>query len=333
MRQRIRIIRRGALLEVLLLVLVAVLAGAYFHYDQETAILTDEARRGVAGSFIRLPDGVVHYELGGPQQARAVVLVHGFSVPYYIWDPTFDALVRAGRRVLRYDLYGRGYSDRPDTDYNTDLYDRQLSSLLSSLQIQEPVDLMGLSMGGPIVVTFAARHPEKVHTLTLFDPSYSSGGTPPLWLRAPFLGEYLMTVFFAPSLPQGQMEDFYRPERFARWPEMYRVQMKFKGFRRALLSTSRTFSRRNQRADYARVGESFLPVLLIWGKEDKGLPVDLSEDVQKVIPQAELHIIEQAAHLPHYERPEIVNPILIDFLNEWAVPNPLSRGYGTVVVP
>lgn len=37
--------------------------------------------------------------------------MHGFSVPYYIWEPTFAALVQAGLRVLRYDLYGRGYSD------------------------------------------------------------------------------------------------------------------------------------------------------------------------------------------------------------------------------
>src|SRR5258706_1730610 len=123
----------------LLLAIILVLFGIYHHYDQETASLTDEARKGAGGSFIRLSDGVVHYELAGPERAGTVVLVHGFSVPYYIWEPTFEALARAGHRVLRYDLYGRGYSDRPRLSYDAETYDLQLLQLLSALKIQEPV--------------------------------------------------------------------------------------------------------------------------------------------------------------------------------------------------
>jgi pimeloyl-ACP methyl ester carboxylesterase len=54
------------------------------------------------------------------------VLIPGFSVPYVIWDPTFEDLVEKGFRVLRYDLFGRGYSDRPDAIYDLELFDRQL---------------------------------------------------------------------------------------------------------------------------------------------------------------------------------------------------------------
>jgi len=172
MRKRTWLVCLSGLVAALVLVLIA----AYVHYDQETSTLTDAVRQTVSGSFIRLADGVVHYELAGPPNGRAVVLVHGYSVPYYIWDPTFASLVAAGHRVLRYDLYGRGYSDRPDVVYDPELYDRQLFQLLSSLGIQEPADLMGLSMGGSIAVAFAARHPERVHTLTLIDPAYSTGG-------------------------------------------------------------------------------------------------------------------------------------------------------------
>src|SRR5438874_7469953 len=69
--------------------------GAYVHFDQETAALTDEVRRTAPGGFVRLGDGYVHYELSGSRNARTVVLVHGFSVPYYIWDPTAAALAGA----------------------------------------------------------------------------------------------------------------------------------------------------------------------------------------------------------------------------------------------
>ncbi len=99
-------------------ILVLVLAAVFLYLDSEKAILNDEVRSGLPGQFVELSRGMVHYELAGPDDAHMVVLVHGFSVPYYVWDPTFDALVGAEFRVLRFDLYGRGYSDRPNLEYN-----------------------------------------------------------------------------------------------------------------------------------------------------------------------------------------------------------------------
>ena len=66
----------------------------------------------------------------GRPDGRVVVLAAGFSVPYYIWDPTFAALTGAGFRVLRYDYYGRGYSDRPAIPFTDEMYVRQLDELL-----------------------------------------------------------------------------------------------------------------------------------------------------------------------------------------------------------
>src|SRR5579872_7227065 len=119
--------RVGVLMAVLIVGSAAYFCANYIHHDQETEDLSDAARRGTGGSYVRLSDGVTHYELAGPENARTVVLVHGFSVPYYLWDPTFTALVKAGMRTLRYDLYGRGYSDRPAEIYDADLYEDRKS--------------------------------------------------------------------------------------------------------------------------------------------------------------------------------------------------------------
>src|SRR5512141_1384951 len=126
-------------------------------YRGETKKLNDATCQLADGSFITLTDGITHYELGGNESGKVVVLVHGFSVPYFIYDPTFEFLIRSGFRVLRYDLYGRGFSDRPNTRYNIDLFVRQLSELLDFLRLSLPVNLIGLSMGGPISATFIAR--------------------------------------------------------------------------------------------------------------------------------------------------------------------------------
>lgn len=180
----------------------------YVRSDRELLMLDAGARTSAPGKFVKLSDGLVHYELGGPEGGRTVVLVHGFSVPYYLWDPTFRALTEAGFRVLRYDLFGRGFSDRPDVTYDGELYRRQLVELLDALQIRGKVDLMGSSMGGPIVAGFGCKHPERVRTVSLFGPGFSRGVQLPFKLRAPLVGEYTMAVELAPVLPHAQMADF-----------------------------------------------------------------------------------------------------------------------------
>src|SRR5256885_1393360 len=92
------------------IIVVSLLGFNYQLHSRETASLDANARQGAPGQFVKLSKGVVHYELAGPETGRSIVLVHGFSVPYYLWDGTFETLVKAGYRVLRYDLYGRGLS-------------------------------------------------------------------------------------------------------------------------------------------------------------------------------------------------------------------------------
>src|SRR5579871_77548 len=127
------------------------------------------ARRSAPGKFVRLTDGMTHYDVTGPDSGRTIVLVHGFSVPYYIWDSTAAGLAAAGNRVIRYDEYGRGWSDRPALPYDANLYDRQLRELLDALHTPR-VDLAGVSMGGWVTATFASRHPDRIRTLILIDP-------------------------------------------------------------------------------------------------------------------------------------------------------------------
>ena len=302
---------------------IAVLAAAcvafYIHFDQETLTLDDAARHGAearafGGSYVRLPLGVTHYELAGPEDAQTVVLVHGFSVPYFIWDPAFDALKAAGFRVLRYDLLGRGWSDRPEARYDPALFDDQLTQLLSALKIHLPVDIACLSMGGPITANFAARHPENVRKLVFFDPAYSKERTPPWQIRTPFFGEFVMDVQIAPGMASSQREDFVHPERYPEYFPKYATQMHYKGFRRAILSTIRNFLSQDNTGAYAQVGKSGKPVMLVWGRADITVPFAVSDEVRRAIPQAEFHAIDDAAHVPFYEHPEIVNPLLIEFL-------------------
>ena len=102
---------------VALAALVIGVTGFEMFRNPERDAIDAAVRRSAPGKFIRLTDGETHYDVAGPDSGRAIVLVHGFSVPYYIWDSTAHALAAAGHRVIRYDEYGRGWSDRPTIVY------------------------------------------------------------------------------------------------------------------------------------------------------------------------------------------------------------------------
>jgi pimeloyl-ACP methyl ester carboxylesterase len=289
----------------------------YLVFLGEKLHLDESARTSAPGQFIKLADGVVHYEIAGPPDNQTVVLIPGFSVPYTIWDPTFEALVENGFRVLRYDLFGRGYSDRPDTVYNQKLFERQLLDLLQSLEITRPVDLIGWSMGGSISVAFTDHHPEMVRKLCLIDPA----GLP--WRQSyaarlaqvPIIGDWIMGLMGEKVLLSNLKDYSYSDQGFEKLRQEFSNQMRYVGFKKALLSSLRSGILSGTEEEYKRVGKQEKPTLLVWGREDQVVPFELSNKVREMIPKIEFHIIEKAAHVPHYEHPEQVNPILIEFLS------------------
>lgn len=287
-----------------------------FPFRGETKRLTAEARAGLPGEFVELSDGVTHYELGGKANGPVVVLVHGFSVPYFIWEPTFQALCEAGFWVLRYDLFGRGTSDRPLVRYDLDLFTRQLDGLLDVLGFKETISVVGLSMGGVIAAAFAGERLDRVARLGLIDPAgfpigYSLGFR---LLRLPLVGEVLLNLAGTENLENSMASDFYNPKHIRAFIEQYRPQMAYKGFRRALLSTLRARVLEDGREVYQMVGESGLPTLLVWGEEDTTVPFKHHKTLLEWIPQAEFHPIPASGHIPHYEKPEVVGPLLAAFL-------------------
>lgn len=287
-----------------------------FPFLDETKVIDQSVRETADGSFVALSDGVTHYEIAGDEKGKPVVLVHGFSVPYFIFDPTFEFLSKNGFRVLRYDLFGRGFSDRPDLRYDIHLFVRQLKELLDALNFKN-VNLVGLSMGGPITTAFTAEYPDYVSRHILIDPA---GGKPvslSLLLKVvtmPGLGELLLGLFGSASMVRGIAADLFTPELVAEFQARYKVQMQYQGFKRAILSTMRNGMLGAFTETYIRTEALKKPTLLFWGRHDRTVPFAQSEEILKALPHAEFRIIENCGHIPHYENPEEVNSILLEFL-------------------
>lgn len=289
-----------------------------FPYLDETTPLNEVTRKKLPGSFVALPSGVTHYEEGGDPNGMPVVLVHGFSVPYFIYDPTFEFLCQRGFRVLRYDLIGRGFSDRPNVRYNAALFVKQLRELLDTLNYRD-INLVGLSMGGVVTASFIDTHPEYVSKYILIDPSGARAVTLSPFLKAvrmPGVGELAIGLFGTDSMIKGIASDLFTPELVQEFQEKYKIQMQYQGFKRAILSTMRNGMLDSFIETYKRVGKLNLPTLLFWGKQDATVPFEHSVDIRAAMPHAEFHAFDNCGHIPHYERASEVNGILLEFLRK-----------------
>lgn len=305
--------RKKYLLALAVIVLI-VLTALPFVRSGEKIELNESIRSGISGQFAELPLGWTHYELSGPEKGKLVVLVHGFSTPYFIWDPVQKSLTDAGFRVLRFDLYGRGYSDRPDTVYNLDLFNTQISDLLNFLHISDSFDIMGLSMGGPIVAHYVSKYPDRIKKVVLVDPFTSKTNTFPLTI--PLIGEYLNSVVYIPSLPKGISADFVDPSKVPDgWVEKYETQLSFKGFGRAILSTIRNIISFDPKPEFEKLALTKKQVLIFWGDQDHTTPLEKGDYVKDLL-KAEFILVKDAGHLPHIEKPDIVLPAISKFLSK-----------------
>ncbi len=304
----------------LLLLLCAVVGatGAFVACDPEKT-------RGVAPPA---PDFTA-FELSGPPDRPLVVMIHGVSGPMRVWDALAPALQRGGFRTLRYDLFGRGASGRPpEAAYDLTTYLPQLDLLLAgqapggeSVDAPGKVHLVGSSMGAIIASAWATAHPERVASLTLVGPAGFPLQASPLakLTGLPVIGDWAMAVFGARSLAEHNRRYFFAPETapaFATLQTGFEAQLLVRGTKHAILQTVRNAPLQSFGQGYAEAGKLAVPKLVVWGKEDRAFPFVHHTALLERLPGARFLAVDAAGHLPQYEKPEIVGPAVVAFLNE-----------------
>ena len=90
--------------------------------------------------------------------------------------------------------------------------------------------------------------------------------------------------------------------------------MQYQGFRRAILSTIRQLVETDTLGQYKILGQSGLPIQVFWGRDDATIPLAHAKPLLQLLPGARLSVIDDAGHIPHLERPEKFNPLLLQFL-------------------
>lgn len=312
-------IPKGWVLFFVLLFFISPLIVYIFYFNrQETKVMDAAARKKAPGNFIKLSQGITHYQLAGQDTGSTLVLIHGGSVcGIYVWEKNYYDLVKAGFRVLRYDLYGRGYSDRPDKKHDLDLFTDQLGELIDSLNIKGTIHLAGVSMGANIAIDFTHRFPEKVDKLILVDPAAINPGRVRWYLKSHYLADFLMTVYWVPRSVEKQLSEFYDGAKQKEYELILKELMQYKGFKHVFKSTWLNILTENLEKSVIEIGKHNRKVLLFWGKQDPVIPVRASKRYIDAIPGIQYVEVDKAGHISNYERSEVVNPVFIDFLKEY----------------
>ena len=280
-------------------VIVAAILIAPFAAEALRPGMDAAARDAAPGQFADLPQGVTHYQWLGADSGPLIVCVHGLTTPSFVWRPLAARLERLGFRVLVYDLYGRGFSDRPDGTQDTRFFVTQLEELLDALGVDEPITLMGYSMGGAIAAAFAAKHGPRLRQLALLAPAgmgHDLGPVARLVVNHDWLGRWLFMAQYGRSFRTATEAERGLDSSIDNVVDLQQAELDWRGFRPAVLSSLRGALDEDMAKAHETIARNGPPVLAVWAREDEVIPISGMGRLAQWNRDARQEVIEGAGH-------------------------------------
>ena len=294
---------------VLICLLVLGVAFAPYIAERRRLVLDDDARADAPGAFIDLKHGRTHYRYFGPQPAPLAVCVHGLTTPSFVFEALADGLVAKGYRVLVYDHYGRGFSDRPTAAQDSAFFVSHLNELLEALGETESVLLIGYSMGGAISTAYTAAFEERVQRLVLLAPAgmgHQLGPIAKIIRMVPGLGGWLFMASYGRSHRKGTEKERALNSAVPFVVDLQQRELQYRGFLPSVLSSLRNGLRAHSKADHQSIHAAGTRVTAIWGAADDVIPLYCKDKMAGWNPEAEQVVVPEAGHSLPYTHPDAV---------------------------
>ncbi|SDF09128.1 2-hydroxymuconate-semialdehyde hydrolase [Terriglobus roseus] len=304
-------------------------AGAYIYWNPlwlvDRSVNIYLRGKGIQHHYVMVDGYRIHYleakpEGNGPE--KPVLLVHGLGARASDWAKMIPDLAKSGYHVYAPDLLGYGDSPKPaDGDYTLDGEERIATDFQRALKLEQ-VDLGGWSMGGWVAMKMALDHPEMVRRLMVYDSA----------------GMYFV-LDFPPSLfsPHDRasfdaLMDKIEPSRWRTKIPSIMIPGMIRRFQENQFIVQQTFGSMlhgRELLDF-RLSGLKMPMLIVWGTEDRLIPLDVGLRMHDLVPQSVFLGVRKCGHLTAAECAPPVVDETIKFLN--ADP-PLSRSTSYVDAP
>ena len=271
--------------------------------------------------YIKVGDINTRFWTSG-DEGTAVILVHGIGDAVETWESNISVLGEH-HRVYALDIVGFGRSGKPPIQPSLPFGAQFVSDFMETQHI-ERASVIGNSMGGAISLQFALQFPDKLEKLVVEDGAALGKGIATFFrlFSIPLIGELmsrpsrwgtawlLKQLVYDPAVITDEMVELYYqlaslPRAQKSFLSTLRVGVNFFGQRPQFVSSI---------AD--NLGKITCPTLIIWGQQDRIIPVEHAQVAKNGIPNAELHILDPCGHGPHFERPDEYNKLLMEFLGQ-----------------
>lgn len=280
--------------------------------------MNDSVRASAPGEFAVLSHGNTHYQWHGHARGEIIVLIHGLSAPSFIFSAMVPILTASGYRVLTYDLYGRGWSDRPRNRQTGSFFARQLNELLDHQMVGNKVIIAGYSMGGAIASVFAAQYPDRVKNLVLIASAgfrHNVSPTVRFMRDTPVVGDWINTVFAGIYLRSEARKMAQEKSEIPDAGDLMIRETRYRGYTRSILSSLRHFLKKPLDELHIKLGRHGIPTLAIWGEKDDIIPVESAARLTAANTRVETHVVPEADHSLAFNMPQQTVEIMLDFLS------------------
>jgi pimeloyl-ACP methyl ester carboxylesterase len=276
--------------------------------------LEDWASKYAPGKFIELDGLSTHYIEKG--SGDPIILLHGFFFDTYMWDKNIDVLAER-YKVYAFDLWGFGYSTREPLDYGYPLYTKQLRKFMDALEIPQ-ASLIGQSMGGGTIINFTISNRERVNKIILVDVAGMPNRLPIMGRisNLPILGEFMYGLNNN-LLRKMTLGNTFLHNKHIITEEYFENATRFhkiKGTTEVLLHVTRKQFFYTLIEEIRKLSLLDVPILIVWGREEKSIPLAVGEEMHKILKGSRLEILDQAGHCAHDDQSTLFNQLALDFL-------------------
>ncbi len=264
-----------------------------------------------------------------PEQTP-LILIHGFGASIEHWRHNIPVLSQE-YPVYALDLLGFGASRKADTNYSVELWVEQVHDFWSVF-IGEPAVIVGNSIGSVVGMSLAATYPEMVTAIAMLSlPDVSIRQEMiPSWIQP--LATSLENLVASPLLIKTLLKILRQPSIIGRWAkvayednnavneELIQI-LSAPAYDKDAGKTLYNLSRGVRKSSFAPAAKQVLPqlaipMLLIWGRQDRMVPPKLAPLFANLNEKIELIELERMGHCPHDESPTKFNQILIEWLEK-----------------
>lgn len=240
------------------------------------------------------------------RQKSTLVLLHGIGASADRWSSVAPTLSRYYQLIIP-DIVGFGYSDKPTIEYTMDFFVKFFEDFLRKLEVAR-LSIIGTSFGGYLATVFTIRNLEKVDKLILAAPAGA------MRTSTRVLDQYIMAALYPTyeNTNRAFRDMAYEPSVVSEETiRDFMNRMRLPNAKYAFMST--LLAIRDSKDISGRLSKISVPTLLIWGANDRMIPLAYSREYTE-IPNSQLTIIDNCGHTPFVEKPAEFNNIVLKFL-------------------